>query len=59
MKLLFQKIIKITKKSLDISCLDGYIYLLEIKPMGKKLMPITSFLNGLNKENDMVVNNEK
>lgn len=37
----------ITKNDLGIECLDGIIYLEIIKPVGKKEMPIKSFLNGL------------
>ena len=39
--------IVITNKELYIECLDGYIYLDIIKPMGKKEMDIKSYLNGL------------
>lgn len=37
----------ITKNDLGIECLDGIIYLEIIKPVGKKEMPIKSYLNGL------------
>ena len=36
----------VTKNSLGIGCLDGIIYLDIIKPIGKKEMPIKSYLNG-------------
>ncbi len=39
-----------SKKSMGIECLDGIIYLDEIKPFGKKTMKIDSFLNGFNKD---------
>ena len=42
---------EVTKKSLGIGVLDGIIYLQVIKPFGKKIMDITSFLNGVSKEN--------
>lgn len=37
------------KKRMGIECVDGIIYLDEIKPFGKKAMKIDSFLNGFNK----------
>lgn len=37
----------ITKNDLGFECLDGIIYLEIIKPVGKKEMPIKSYLNGL------------
>lgn len=40
----------IDKNSLGITCLDGVIYLKVIKPSGKKIMDIKSFLNGCKKE---------
>ena len=43
------KIVVINKDNLGISCLDGIIYLEKIKPMGKKVMDIKSYLNGINK----------
>lgn len=42
------KIVDITKKSFGISCKDGIIYLKVIKPSGKKIMNIESFINGIN-----------
>lgn len=45
------KIVEITKNTFGISCKDGIIYLQKVKPFGKKEMPITNFLNGINKEN--------
>ena len=49
------------KKNLGITCHDGIIYLKKIKPSGKKIMEINSFINGINKENyiDMEVNSGK
>ena len=54
------QIVKIDKKNLAISCQDGLIYLTKIKPSGKNVMDITSFLNGIDKEKyqNMVVANE-
>lgn len=51
---------EIDKKNLGITCKDGIIYLKKIKPSGKKIMEINSFLNGINKEKylNMEVNNE-
>lgn len=40
----------IDKSSLGITCLDGVIYLKVVKPSGKKVMDIKSFLNGCKKE---------
>lgn len=50
---------EIDKKSLGITCKDGIIYLKKVKPSGKKLMEINSFLNGIDKEKylNMEVNN--
>lgn len=50
---------EIDKKSLGITCKDGIIYLKKVKPSGKKLMEINSFLNGIdnNKYLNMEVNN--
>jgi methionyl-tRNA formyltransferase len=52
--------IEIDKKNLGITCKDGIIYLKKIKPSGKKVMEINSFLNGIDKEKylNMEVNNE-
>ena len=44
------KIVEIDKDKLGISCIDGIIYLNTIKPMGKSIMNIKSFLNGINKD---------
>lgn len=44
------KIVEITKDNFGISCKDGTIYLKKIKPFGKKEMDITSFINGIKKE---------
>lgn len=51
---------EIDKKNLGITCKDGIIYLKKVKPSGKKLMEINSFLNGIDKEKylNMEVNNE-
>lgn len=51
---------EIDKKNLGITCKDGIIYLKNIKPSGKKVMEINSFLNGIDKEKylNMEVNNE-
>ncbi len=51
---------EIDKKNLGITCKDGIIYLKKIKPSGKKVMEINSFLNGIDKETylNMEVNNE-
>ena len=51
---------EINKKNLGITCKDGIIYLKKIKPSGKKVMEINSFLNGIDKEKylNMEVNNE-
>ena len=40
----------IDKNSLGIGCLDGIYYIDEIKPSGKNIMDIKSFLNGIDKE---------
>ena len=47
---------EIDKKNLGITCKDGIIYLKKIKPSGKKVMEINSFLNGIDKEK--YLNNE-
>ena len=44
------KINIIDKNSLGIGCLDGIYYIDEIKPSGKNIMDIKSFLNGIDKE---------
>lgn len=49
------KLLRLKKDSLEISCLDGYISLEIIKPFGKKEMAIKNYLNGLNKQKEMVV----
>lgn len=51
---------EIDKKNLGITCKDGIIYLKKIKPSGKKVMEINSFLNGIDKGKylNMEVNNE-
>lgn len=52
---------EIDKKNLGITCKDGIIYLKKLKPSGKKIMEINSFLNGIDKEKylNMEVNNER
>ncbi len=52
---------KLDKKSLGITCNDGIIYLKTIKPSGKKVMEIESFINGIDKDKymKMVINNEE
>ena len=49
------------KKNLGINCKDGIIYLRKIKPSGKKVMEINSFINGIDKAKylNMEVNNGK
>ena len=44
------KIVEISKNKLGISCQDGIIYLIKVKPFGKKIMDIESFLNGIDKK---------
>lgn len=44
------KKIYVTKDILGIGCQDGIYYIDEIKPNGKKVMPIKSFLNGIKPE---------
>ena len=44
------EIVEIDKDKLGISCKDGIIYLSTVKPMGKNIMDIKSFLNGLDKK---------
>ncbi len=43
------KIIDIKKDAIGISCQDGIIYLTKIKPFGKKVMDVKSYLNGTDK----------
>ncbi len=40
----------VTKDSLGIGCSDGIYYVTAIKPSGKKIMDIKSYLNGMDKE---------
>lgn len=49
------------KKKLGITCKNGIIYLKKIKPSGKKVMEINSFLNGIDKDKylNMEVNSGK
>ena len=44
------KINVIDKNNLGIGCLDGIYYIDEIKPSGKNIMDIKSFINGIDKE---------
>ncbi len=43
------KVIDIKKDAIGISCKDGIIYLTKIKPFGKKVMDVKSYLNGTDK----------
>lgn len=43
-------LILFNKNKMGITCKDGIIYLNIIKPSGKKIMNIESFINGINKE---------
>ena len=43
----------ISKNDFKISCIDGYIQLMDIKIEGKKRMKIKSFLNGFNSNNQL------
>lgn len=45
------KIEVLNKNNFGIGCLDGIYYIDKIKPAGKNIMDIKSFLNGINKEN--------
>ena len=45
-----REIIEIDKDKLGISCIDGIIYLSTVKPMGKNIMDIKNFLNGIDKD---------
>lgn len=45
------KINIIDKNTLGIGCNDGIYYIDEIKPSGKNIMDIKSFINGIDKEN--------
>lgn len=44
------------KKEMLITCLDGYIKMEMIKPAGKKEMPASSYLNGINNFDEVVIN---
>ena len=44
------KIVEITKNQFKITCKDGYICLDIVKPFGKGIMVINSYINGLKKE---------
>lgn len=41
---------EVSKKTLGITCANGIIYLKKIKPSGKGVMDITSYLNGIDKD---------
>ena len=43
------KIVDVKKDAIGISCQDGIIYLTKIKPFGKKVMDVKSYLNGIDK----------
>ncbi len=43
-------IAKVSKDILGIACTDKIFYLTKIKPMGKKIMNIKDYLNGINKD---------
>jgi methionyl-tRNA formyltransferase len=45
------KIIEISKNQFKITCKDGNICLDIVKPFGKGVMVINSYINGLKKEN--------
>ena len=45
------KIVEISKNQFKITCKDGYICLDIVKPFGKSIMIINSYINGLKKEN--------
>lgn len=51
----------VDKKNFGINCNDGIIYLKKVKPSGKKVMDIVSFINGIDKEkyNKVVIANGK
>lgn len=44
------KIVDVSKDKLGISCLDGIIYITKLKPSGKKIMDIKSYINGIDIE---------
>lgn len=44
------KVIELSKDKIGITCQDGIIYLMIIKPYGKKIMEVKDFLNGISKE---------
>lgn len=53
---------EISKNNFVITCKDGDIYLTKIKPMGKNIMDIKDYLNGINKEEILKegrINNDK
>ncbi len=45
-----KKINVVTKNSLGIGCSDGIYYVTALKPSGKKVMDIKSYLNGMDKD---------
>lgn len=44
------KQIEVTKNTLAIGCQDGWYYITELKPSGKKAMPVKAYLNGVSKD---------
>lgn len=44
-----------TKNTMMIGCSDGLINLITIKPFGKKVMPVTAYLNGIKKDQNSYV----
>lgn len=54
------EIVEVTNSTIGISCKDGVIYLVKIKPASKKEMFVKDYLNGVKKEDLMgVIVNEK
>ena len=49
-KSITKKINVVTKDSLGIGCSDGIYYVTALKPSGKKVMDIKSYLNGMDKD---------
>ena len=43
-------ICEVSKDKLGITVQDGIVYLTKVKPFGKKIMDISAYLNGQNKE---------
>ena len=44
------QVVDIQKDRIGVSCEDGIVYLLRIKPFGKKIMDVKDYLNGVKKE---------